>query len=390
MEIRQNKHESDVCYDKRKAYIQQYVATRIGVNNCALLDKQKYAVPIDEKIKEDVLDFWSGILNSHTDMLAMGFFDVYNAVEEDKSKLKYYIPDSFYYAWIDEWLTHPARSSKVDDKQLYPYLFAGYKTTEVIARKVGDNFFDEDFKPISIAKFSEICKSQDEVVVKASISSYGGHAVRFFNMKEDTIEQVIAYMSKPPYFYTQPYGTEYVVEKPIKQHKDMAAFNASSVNTIRVITMIWDGKCIPLSSVLRMGIDGSRVDNCSSGGIVAGIKDDGTLKDVAYTAKGKKFTEHPNTGKFCGKVIPNFAKAIDMVKELHWRFSGISQLISWDIAIDENGEPVVIEMNISYGEIDFHQYCNGPIFGDMTKEVLTKFKYKSYTYNAFIGNIGIY
>ena len=38
--------------------------------------------------------------------------------------------------------------------------------------------------------------------------------------------------------------------------------------------------------------------------------------------------------------------------------------------MDENGDPVVIEVNMSYGQIDFHQLCNGPIFGDRTGEML--------------------
>ena len=124
---------------------------------------------------------------------------------------------------------------------------------------------------------------------------------------------------------------------------------------------------------------------------VAGIdQETGTVKPIAYNANGDKFFTHPQTGDFGHRMIPNWYGVLKAVEKLAWRFSGISQLISWDVAIDENGDPVIIEMNISYGELDFHQYCNGPIFGDLTSEILKKFKYKSYSYNAFIGNIGIY
>ena len=46
------------------------------------------------------------------------------------------------------------------------------------------------------------------------------------------------------------------------------------------------------------------------------------------------------------------------------------RLVSWDIAIDSVGQPVFIEMNPAYGELDFHQLNNGPIFGEDTEEVL--------------------
>lgn len=390
-EVKRNQFESDIAYDKRKGYALQYMLPRMEVNDKAVPAKMRNAVDVSADVMSDIEGFWRGILNSHTDLLNMDYFSIYNAVEQDKSKLKYYIPDSFFYAFIDEWLTHPKRSTAVDDKQLYKYLFAGVKTTEVVARKVGDCFFDSDFNKIGVEDFIELCREEGEVVVKASISSYGGHAVKFWDAKEENPEQLLAYINKPPYFYTQPYGTEYVIEKVVKQHPEMARFNPSSINTIRIMTMIYDGKFLPLSSVLRMGINGSRVDNCSSGGIVVGIdQESGTTKTLAYNANGDKFTTHPQSGDFSYRDIPSWEKVLDVVEKLAWRFSGISQLISWDIAIDEDGEPVVIEMNISYGELDFHQYCNGPIFGELTPEIMKKFKYKSYSYNAFIGNIGIY
>lgn len=383
--------ESESCYDKRKGYVMQYMLPRMEVNDNAVPAKMRNSEPVPTDVMNDVEKFWRGILNSHTDLLNMDYFAIYNAVEQDKSKLKYYIPDSFFYAFIDEWLTHPKRSTQVDDKQLYKYLFAGVKTTDVVARKVGDNFFDADFNPISVVDFINLCKNEGEVVAKASISSYGGHAVKFWDASKESAEQLLAFINKPPYFYTQPYGTEYVIEKVIRQHKDMAEFNPSSINTVRIMTMIYDGCVIPLSSVLRMGVNGSRVDNCSSGGIVVGINQEcGLTKTPAYNANGDKFTVHPQTGDFSNRQIPSWGKILKVVEKLAWRFSGISQLISWDIAVDEAGEPVVVEMNISYGELDFHQYCNGPIFGDLTPEILKKFKYKSYSYNAFIGNIGIY
>ena len=48
------------------------------------------------------------------------------------------------------------------------------------------------------------------------------------------------------------------------------------------------------------------------------------------------------------------------------------RLISWDIALDKNNNPIIIEANLKYGEIDFHQLNNGPLFGDDTKEILNE------------------
>ena len=73
---------------------------------------------------------------------------------------------------------------------------------------------------------------------------------------------------------------------------------------------------------------------------------------------------------FADVVIPNFHECVDLVKQLAPRFVSVSRLISWDIAISEDSHPILIEANLSFGEIDFHQMNNGPIFGEMTDEIL--------------------
>ena len=128
-----------------------------------------------------------------------------------------------------------------------------------------------------------------------------------------------------------------------------------------------------------MGIDGSRVDNCSSGGIVCGITPDGILKDVAYDAMANAYHRHPQGYSFGGVKLVGFDKCINLAKKLASRFYGVSRLISWDFAINEDGEPILIEMNISFGEIDFHQLCNGPIFGEDTERILKEVFEKNVT-----------
>lgn len=48
----------------------------------------------------------------------------------------------------------------------------------------------------------------------------------------------------------------------------------------------------------------------------------------------------------------------------------MSKLTSWDLSVDENGSPVLLETNLCYGALFFHQISNGPVFGDMTVDIL--------------------
>ena len=62
-------------------------------------------------------------------------------------------------------------------------------------------------------------------------------------------------------------------------------------------------------------------------------------------------------------------KILDTIKTIHPHFPHFRQ-ISWDFAIDENEEPVFVEMNLCNGELDFHQLNNGPLYGDDTDIIL--------------------
>lgn len=347
-----------------------YLVSKVRKSNCQSLTNEQ---------KEDIKKFWEGIGYIHPELFDEGFFEVYNATETDKSKLKYYIPDSFFYAFVDFYFANPVRSSAVDDKNLYDLMFSDIKRPETIARKIDGHFMSADYKPMTYNDVVDRCSEEDCFVIKKAISSFGGHGVKFFDSKELSIEELNSALyerNTDDYRGSNPYS-QYVIQKCVKQHEVLSKINSSSVNTVRVMTLVRNGKVKVLSSVLRLGIDGSRVDNCSSGGIVVGIKDDGTLKGVAYDGKGTRYHEHPQSGAFEGIEVPSFEKIIEVAKAQAYKLSGISRMISWDFAVDESGEPVLIEMNINYGELDFHQFCNGPIFGEDTKEIIKEVVEKS-------------
>lgn len=162
----------------------------------------------------------------------------------------------------------------------------------------------------------------------------------------------------------------------MKQHPEMAKMNASSVNTIRIICIMLDGESIPLSAVVRIGNSGSRVDNFSSGGVGCGVRPDGHLNDCGYTQKGEKYDVHPNGFVFSEGFVPNFDKAIEAVKRCHMRVPMFG-VASWDIAIDEAGEPVLIEYNVGGAGIDIHQYNNGPLYGKYRNRIISE-AFKNY------------
>ena len=390
MIIKQNKEESTSEFVKRKSYVHKYVETRLDDNNLLLEEKAANRKPITAEKRNEILTYWKDLIHRGAKYVNLDYYDVYNKVCRPNENLARYMPDSFFYAFVDEWLTDPMHSGPIDDKNLYDYMFHDVLRPETICRKVEDMFFDKDFKRIDADQFFSRCNSYDEVFVKASIGSFGGHGVMVWRGKDvDSINKLYDFVYRfngGAIVNNTRVIKQYIVQAPLKQHEVLAAVNPSSINTIRIMSLVWNEEVKMLSSVLRMGINGSRVDNCSSGGIVCGIDEKGICKPIAYDNKANVYYHHPNGTQFGGVEVPGYAECVELVKKLAYRFAGCSRLISWDLAINEKGEPVLIEMNISYGELDFHQLCNGPIFGDMTEEILKKMYEDSWTLNKLIRN----
>lgn len=275
----------------------------------------------------------------------------------------YYLPDYIYYCYVDPFYNDWTLAKKVDNKCYYPFLFSDVPQPLLLFRKQDGFWYDRDNKIITFEKVIDFFRTHSiEVFVKLAADSCQGAGVTCFNSETDSMDVLIQRIKL---------DNDYVIQEAVKQHEILSSINKSSVNTIRVLTFLRScGEARVLSSCFRMGRNGSRVDNASAGGITVGITDNGHLKSVAYTKYGEPYTKHPDSGvKFKDILLPNYEQVIDLVKKQTVKFSRF-RLISWDIAIDERGNPILIEANLCYGDLDFHQINNGPIFKDLMKEIL--------------------
>lgn len=248
------------------------------------------------------------------------------------------------------------------DKNYMDVVLPCVKHPVTLIRKIHGQYLDVDFNPMSKPQaIDKLYENLDPgIVVKISRSSSGGKGVRFLG-KGSTKEDISEALDVDP---------DVAVQLVMRQHPEMAKMNASSVNTIRIICIILDGESIPLSAVVRIGNSGSRVDNFSSGGVGCGVKPDGRLNDCGYTQKGERYDVHPNGFVFSEGFVPNFDKVLEAVKRCHMCVPMFG-VASWDIAIDEDGEPVLIEYNVGGAGIDIHQYNNGPLYGKYRERIIS-------------------
>lgn len=138
----------------------------------------------------------------------------------------------------------------------------------------------------------------------------------------------------------------YIVEKRIMQHPEMARWNESSVNTVRVPAFLNKEGFHLLPPFFRIGRKGAIVDNAGAGGVYANINPEtGVIYTKGFDEHGNYYDVHPDTGlKFEGYQMPQWKELINLVEEVHRKCMPSHIYIGWDFALTENGW-VLIEGN---------------------------------------------
>lgn len=275
-----------------------------------------------------------------------------------------YIPQDVYVGYVDPYFNDIRAAKYLDNKCYFASLFHGIAQPHVVVKRVNGIWFSGEDKPVSQEERNRIiCDEKDGVFVKEAQVSAGGHGVTFVEKSEDMAGKVAQIASS--------FKTDVIVQRGIVQHPDLAKINASSVNTLRIYSVLGkDGSVKVYSAVLRMGLGGAKVDNYASGGISCGITEEGTLRRYAYNKLGEKTEHHPTSGiTLDGYVIPSYSEAVALVHKAHPAVPHFRS-VSWDIAIDAEGKPMLIEANLCRGGIDLLQLNNGPLYGEDTQMIL--------------------
>lgn len=142
---------------------------------------------------------------------------------------------------------------------------------------------------------------------------------------------------------------KYILEEIIEQHKSLSELNRTSLNTIRVVTLIDKNKNVNImSAVLRVGREGKVTDNFHSEGLASLIDiETGIVKTMAVDRNFSHYVIHPDSKKIiCGFKIPVWDKVKERVKELAIVIPDV-RYVGWDIAIDKNENVICIEGNYS-------------------------------------------
>lgn len=177
-------------------------------------------------------------------------------------------------------------------------------------------------------------------VIKKPVDSYFGNGVEILSDEADN-RALFDRLCK---------DGKFLCEELVRQTDFFSQLNASSLNTVRVPTVL-TGKTPDAYEVhifypcLRIGRKGSVVDNAGAGGLLVQVDArTGALYHTARDEMNRAYTAHPDSRiRFDGLCIPQWQEAVETAKKLALTFPE-NRYTGWDLALTEQGW-VLIEGN---------------------------------------------
>lgn len=306
--------------------------------------------------KKEVQDFYISMIGKKVPLYCHEYF-----YSRTGFFSKEYVPKDFYHCELVPRANNHLKSSAYNDKNICDLLFPGENIVHSILKNMNGYYYYEN-EPVSEEEAILRCQNLKNVIIKPSNKNHGRGVMLLTvkdgiaNIESKTIGQIF-----------KDYKKDFIVQEWVKQHERMAALNPTSVNTIRVLSYRSGMEVLIIYSVVRIGRMNQVVDNQCAGGISTTIDEEGKLGKKAFGGYSEDNIEKTDTGIVLeGYQLPSYDKAIEMVKRLHLKLPFFN-IVGWDVAIQEDGEPVLIEFNTNPG---LSQSAFGSGMGKYTERII--------------------
>ena len=223
--------------------------------------------------------------------------------------------------------------ARMNDKKFWHFFDNKTEFNQLFAKQVGRGWLnlleasEEDFAKFLEGRGDIICKpidgSSGQGILKCTPEEYADPAALYQRLRAAGIG---------------------IVEDKVIQHPAIAALCPTSVNTIRVATLLGDKKEGIVYAYIRIG-NGKVMDNVDCGGMAAPVDSvTGVITGVGANKAGETYEIHPMTGtKIPGTQIPYWEDVKKMCLDAMHVVPQV-RFVAWDVAITEDG-PVFIEGN---------------------------------------------
>ncbi len=223
---------------------------------------------------------------------------------------------------------------RMNDKAYWHFFDDKTQFNQTFAQWVGRDWIKAD-DHLAADALSAFLNGKDRVIYKPLEGSSGQGIEKYEQAQWQDLDAFMRQLKK---------NGPGILEEMVIQHPEMARMCPTSVNTVRIATMLGDKQEGIVYAFLRIG-NGKVMDNVDCGGMAARVDlATGTLLTVGADKQGNTYEKHPITGTpIVGFTIPFFQEAKDMCLQA-MRVVPQVRFVAWDVAITADG-PRFIEGN---------------------------------------------
>lgn len=261
---------------------------------------------------------------------------------------------------------------KILPKQIQP---------KCLLRKMRADYLDENYQLLKVDEktIKELISENERVIslsrfiVKPTVDSMGGVGVRLFNYDKNKKN----WLSNDGLIFNyelleKTYKKDFIIQECVNTSDFVKQFNPDSFSTFRVITYrsVVDDKVHILGAYMRVGPKGSFKDNVHCGGYAIPIDEEGKMYHYGIDENRKRYTVINEIDLSQGHyIVPHFTDIKQTVYDVASKMTN-HRLISFDVILDNNDNPKIIEFNLRSQTITTIQATMYPFFKEFTEEVL--------------------
>ena len=149
-----------------------------------------------------------------------------------------FVPDDVFHRVIRPKMNDIRMAATWSDKAYTDWVVRDVKTVRSVVRCVHGRLLNEQFELIDRKAANAIMNGYEALVLKPTMFTDTGKNVVLAHAPFE-IDDILA-----------KYGQFFVVQIPLRQHPDMALLNESSVNTIRVDTVLFDKEAHAIPAIV--------------------------------------------------------------------------------------------------------------------------------------------
>lgn len=256
-------------------------------------------------------------------------FFLLDLAHADEKKRKSFVTDKFMYMTLARIVGRKKHDEEIEDKWgFYQLAKPFFKREAVKVQGISDW---DCFRKMALSVRKLIFKPNDKALGS-------GIFIADVNTEEEAKQAFEKIIAK---------GGAWIVEERIIQDDQMAQWNFSSVNSVRVLSFLNKDGFFIITPFLRTGRSGSVVDNAGAGGVFANVDyRTGIVESDGIDERGTYYTAHPDSKIiFKGWQIPKWDALMKTVESIHKTVMPGHLYIGWDFALSKEKGWTVIEAN---------------------------------------------